>query len=59
MFSSHEREEGKFSDNQIFLSYKNSEVWSTHIANVWIFIIIFPSYQLYKIVRISVICCLP
>ena len=30
-----------------------------HISSVWIFIIIFPSYELYKIVRISVICCLP
>ena len=48
--SSHEREEAKFSHSQIFHFYKNSK--SSHITSVWIFIVIFPSYELYKILWI-------
>ena len=53
---SHERED-RFYDSQSFHFYESSKVQSMYITSVWIFI--FPSYQLYKIVRISVICCSP
>ena len=53
-----EREVGKFSDSQIFRFYTNSKS-SQRILLAFGFIIIFPSHELYKVVRISVICCLP
>ena len=53
---SHDKKEGKFSDSQIFHFDESSKSGKTHITNVWISIIIFPLYKLYKIVGISVIC---
>ena len=49
---SHEREEGKFSDSQIFLFYK---IYKSSQRMLLAFGFLLLSYELYKIVRISVI----
>ena len=50
---SHEREEGKFPDGQIFHFVQSLEnvlfkVWKTHITSFWIIIIVFSLYNPYK-----------
>ena len=42
----------------LFSFWWNFKVQSTHINSTWIIITIFPSYQLYKTVRMLVIYCL-
>ena len=54
---SHDREEGKFSDSQIFHFDERSKSSQRILLAFGISIIIFPSYEFHKIVRISVICC--